>query len=139
MPDISTIARTTLFATLSDQEVEQVVQEGRWASFQAGDEIVHQGEFGDVMYFIMKGLVEVSRLLGNQGPRFSRLALSEGEFFGEMALLEDKPRSATVMALEPTECLVVNRDQLYRMLRSSPEIAVAMLTVMSRRLRAIGA
>jgi CRP/FNR family cyclic AMP-dependent transcriptional regulator len=55
-----------------------------------------------------------------------------------MGILEGRPRTANVIALEPTECLVVNRDQLERLLLEHPSMTMAMLTVMSRRLRAIG-
>lgn len=138
MPEVSAAARTALFARLSDEQLAALIQQCQWASFQPGDLVIRQGEFGDVMYFIMKGLVEVNRRLGDQGPQFTRLALGEGEFFGEMGILEGRPRTANVIALEPTDCLVVNRDQLERLLLEHPSMTVAMLTVMSRRLRAIG-
>src|SRR5262245_27938900 len=139
MPSISPIARTGLFRSLTDGQLASLSEGGRWLTFRSGEQIIRQGDPGDLMYFIMRGQVEVDRRLGNGGPHFARLALEEGEFFGEMALLEQRPRTATVTALEPTECLAVNREQLNELLRASPDLAVSMLGVMSRRLRALGA
>ena len=139
MVQVSQTARSTLFQALTDQQLDDLVQEGKLASFRPGELIIRQGDEGDVMYLILGGLVEVIRILGTGGPQFSRLALGEGEFFGELALLlEGQTRTANVMALEPTTCLILSRTDLERLLSRYPLMAVSMLTVMGRRLRAIG-
>jgi CRP-like cAMP-binding protein len=62
--------------------------------------------------------------------------LGPGEFFGEMALLDGRPRSASVTATEETQCLVLHRWDFLRELRKNPEIGIAMLSVLSGRIRA---
>ena len=139
MVQVSQTARSTLFQALTDQQLDDLVTEGKLASFRPGELIIRQGDEGDVMYLILGGLVEVIRILGTGGPQFTRLALGEGEFFGELALLlEGQTRIANVMALEPTTCLILSRTDLERLLTRYPLMAVSMLTVMGRRLRAIG-
>lgn len=138
MAEVSTTARNSLFAGLSDKEVQGLLDEGRVIAFQAGELIVRRGDQGDVMYFILNGLVEVIRVLGTDGPQFARLALGEGEFFGEIAiLLEGQSRAANVVALEPTTCLMLSRDGLERMVERYPTMALSMLRIMSKRLRAL--
>lgn len=139
MVQVSPTARESLFAGLSDQQVDELLKLGRSAEFQAGELIIRRGDSGDVMYFILGGMVEVIRILGSQGPQFARYALGEGEFFGEIALLvEGQTRTANVIALEPTSCLMLNRSELEQMLNRHPGIALRLLAIMSNRLRALG-
>ena len=139
MVQVSPAARDSLFADLSDQQVDELLKLGQFVEFKAGELIIRHGDYGDVMYFILAGMVEVVRVLGAQGPQFARYALGEGEFFGEIALLlEGQTRTANVVALEPTRCLMLNRAQLEQMLNRHPGIALRMLAIMSKRLRALG-
>lgn len=139
MVQVSSGARNSLFADLSDQQVDEVLALGRPVEFQTGEMIIRRGDQGDVMYLILSGMVEVVRILGAQGPQFARYALGEGEFFGEIALLlVGQTRTANVVAIEPTTCLMVNRSQLEQMLNLHPAIAIRMLSIMSNRLRALG-
>jgi len=138
MVQVSTATRSSLFAGLSDKEVQDLLDAGRVVTFPAGELIVRRGDQGDVMYFILSGLVEVIRVLGTDGPQFSRLALGEGEFFGEIAiLLEGKARTANVVALEPATCLVMSKEGLERAVERYPMMALSMLRIMSKRLRAL--
>ena len=136
--EVAEVAHLPLFKDISGDQVAVVLDRGYRRSFDPGEIIIHQGELSHDMYIILKGLVEVDRRIGALGPRFGRLALEAGEFFGEMALLEGKERSATVTALEDTECLVLSRPELEELLREYPSLTLAILTTMSRRLRAIG-
>jgi CRP/FNR family transcriptional regulator len=139
MVQVSSGARNSLFADLSDQQVDEVLNLGRSVEFKTGEMIIRRGDQGDVMYLILSGMVEVIRILGAQGPQFTRYALGEGEFFGEIALLVvGQTRTANVVALEPTTCLMLNRPQLEQVLNQHPAIAIRMLAIMSNRLRALG-
>lgn len=139
MADMAELARLPLFQGLPGQDLTAILTLGELRTFPPGDIILRQGELGAEMYILLTGQVEVDRRLGGHGPRFLRLVLEAGEFFGEMGLLEAKARTATVVAIEHTECLVLTRPQLDHLLRTYPDLALAMLTTMSRRLRALGA
>ncbi len=96
-----------------------------------GDVVIREGDVGDFFYVIVSGQLRVERggrVLAHLGP---------GEFFGEMALLDDRRRSATVIAETGAELIAVNRDQYHRLLAEHPEMAATIMRVMALRLRAV--
>ncbi len=101
-------------------------------SFAAGEVIVREGEQGLGAYMIRSGRVEVVRAPGGQEERIA--TLGPGEVFGELALLTDAPRSATVRAVEPTTCLVLTAWNFRAELRQSADMAYMLLEVVARRL-----
>jgi len=95
--------------------------------------VFREGDLGTEMYIIHEGQVEI---LGRVGEEDKLLAvLEKGDFFGEMALLEDRPRAASARALTPARLLQINGATFDQMLRDNPEIAVRMMRKLSRRLR----
>ena len=103
--------------------------------FEAGQGGFREGDAGSEMYIIEEGQVEIVR---GYGPHERRLVLLEaGDFFGEMSVLEDAPRSATARALVPSKLLAVDASTFDLMLRQNSEIAVRMLRTLSHRLRQI--
>jgi Cyclic nucleotide-binding domain len=101
---VTRIRADPLFAPLSMAIIEQLSGQLVTTSFAAGDELIHEGDSGDRYYMIERGRVEVSqggRRMREQGP---------GDSFGEIALLRDVSRTATVRALEPVEALTLSRD-----------------------------
>lgn len=134
------LRRAGIFAELADEDVEALAKLTRVAVYPAGDEIVEEGaefdEEADGIFVLVDGAVEVR--IGMQNGSDGRLLvkLGPGEFFGEMSLLDGRPRSATVIATDETQCLVLHRWDFLRELRKNPEIAVAMLSVLSGRIRA---
>ncbi len=103
-------------------------------SFKAGDIIIKENDQAAGFFVISSGKVEVVRGAEGRNPTLLN-TLGPGDFFGEMALFEGYPRSATVRALEDTECLAMTRWDFTAELRTHPEIAVGMLPVLVRRLR----
>jgi signal transduction histidine kinase len=102
--------------------------------FAASCEIFREGDPGDGVYFVKDGLVEISGFISPNARRaFSRLG--SGEIFGEMAVIEHCPRSATATALKDTELYFVPRDEMLDLLRSSPGLAFNLLQEISHRLR----
>jgi len=102
--------------------------------FRAGEVIIKENDQAAGFFLITSGKVEV--VLGADGANPHLAAtLGPGDFFGEMALFEGYPRSATVRALEDTECLAMTRWDFTAELRTHPEIAVGMLPTLVRRLR----
>lgn len=139
MAEVADLQALDLFRAIPADDLAGLLRQAEVRSFAPGTPIIHQGDPGSEMYVLLRGQVEVDRRLGGHGPRFLRLVLEAGEFFGEMGLLEQKPRTASILAIEATECLVLNRPQLEDLLGKYPALALTMLTVMSRRLRALGA
>ena len=104
-------------------------------NFSGGTVLFHEGEPGHEMFIIQKGKVQVKKKVGNVEKVLAEL--SEGEFFGEMALLLGMDRSATVEVTEDSRILVVGPDTFETLLKSSPEIALKMLKKMALRLRVL--
>jgi len=82
--------------------------------------IVQQGDKGDRFYILARGAVDVSRI--EDGRAVSLAKLTDGDYFGEMALLSDQPRNATVRTLTPCVCLSLPRDLFDRLLAREPEL-----------------
>lgn len=102
-----------------------------------GEIIFRQGEFGDCMYVIQEGQVEVVRELGEN---LLRLAVRhQGEFFGEMAIFEREVRSATVRALGRTRVLTIDKKNLMRRIHEDPSLAYRMMQTLSHRIRELSA
>jgi len=128
------LAGASLFSELSRRDLKRLASATITRAYKKGDVIVKEGEDAVAFYLITKGRVSVVR--GGDGKSQTALAsLTVGEFFGDMALLDSFPRSASVIATEDTECLVLSRWDFVAELRSNPNIAVQMLPVLSRRLR----
>ena len=100
--------------------------------FRAGDVLFREGEHGEEMYVIQSGVVQILKAVGNEERPLA--ALGRGEFVGEMALLNDKPRTATAVVLEDAKCLVIDRATLEQMITSSAEIALRLVKKLARRL-----
>lgn len=101
----------------------------------AGDYVFREGDLGTEMFVIHRGSVEILKRL-NGGAEEKRLAVFEqGDFFGELSLLDDEPRSASVRALEDTVLVRVDGATFIQMLTENPEIGVRMMRKLSRRLR----
>jgi ATP-binding cassette subfamily B protein len=111
LPLMKGVSRTTL------------AEVARWFGTEVFEEdraIVHQGDPGDRFYVIARGTVEVTR---NESGRSVKLAkLQDGDYFGEMALLSDQPRNATVRTVTPCVCLSLPRDLFNRLLAREPEL-----------------
>jgi CRP-like cAMP-binding protein len=102
-------------------------------AFRAGDTIITEGDQGDTAFFIVAGSAEVSIGYGAQARVVG--ALTTGDVFGEMCLIEPGPRSATVKALTDVECLAASYAEFIDSIDAHPERAVGFMKVLVRRLR----
>lgn len=123
------LAKVPLFANCSPQEIEAVAGVAQEHSFMPGQIIVTQATPGQAFYMILSGRVEILRDGASLGT------FGTGDFFGEMSLLDQAPRSATIRAAEPTACLMLSSWDFKALLEKHPSIAVKLLEVLSRRLR----
>ncbi len=128
------IAQVPLFSDLTPREQSVLAANCRERDYPAGATLLRQGETGVGLFIITGGRVSVTQ----QSPDGSTRdlgAYEPGAVLGEMSLLDDLPRTATVTALQPTRALVIPVWDFRAALREAPEIAIKLLSVMSRRLR----
>ena len=129
-----TLAQVPLFSQLSHKDLKRLAKGTVSRHSSKGEVIVREAGRAVAFSLSLSGDVEVVKGADGASPRVLS-TLGPGDFFGEMALLDGYMRSASVRALEDTECLVLSRWDFMAELRSSPYIAVQMLPVLSRRLR----
>lgn len=103
------------------------------AHFKSEEEIISAGDDGDSAYLIVSGAVEV--VVGEGDKARTVATLKAGEIFGEMSLLAPGPRSATVRAVEDTECTVTSYDDFMESIRENPEQAIEFMKTLVVRLR----
>lgn len=124
------LQQTPFFAGLPVDDLEAIAAIGSTVTFEPGAAIVTEGEMGDGMYVMLSGTAEV-----DVGGRFH--ALTEGDFFGEMALISARKRIATVKATERVEALRIPADAFQSFLLAHPGVAVSMLKEIVDRLREV--
>ena len=129
-----TLESSRLFRQIKAAELAAVCQAAQEQSFRAGQEIFKEGDAGDGVYVVKDGLVELSAAVGqNSRQVFSQVA--PGEMFGEMAVIDDKPRSASALAKQDTVVYFISRDDLLKLIERSPSLALGLLREISHRLR----
>jgi CRP-like cAMP-binding protein len=131
---LEVLKKVPLFASLPEGELTVFAELVREKSYPKGSVILFEDDQGDSLYLVAAGEVKVV-LIGEDGREVILSVLGEGSFFGEMALIDDEPRSAHVIAMEDANLLVLRREDFQSRLRASPEVAIALLREMSRRLR----
>jgi signal transduction histidine kinase len=115
-------------------ELRDLEQTAQFRLYHAGRHIFEEGDPGDGLYLIADGTVQITCLLGHEERRvLSRL--TKGDFFGEMAVLDDKPRSATATAETDVHLHFIAREDLLRVLAESPSLAVGLMREFSQRMR----
>jgi signal transduction histidine kinase len=123
-----------LFGSLSPGELASLKQVTREASFRGGAEIFKEGDAGDVLYVVKSGLVQISAVIAD-GERQVLSRVPPGDVFGEFAVIDNQPRSATALAEVDTDLYVVPRDALVPLLASSPQFSFSMMREITQRLR----
>jgi CRP/FNR family cyclic AMP-dependent transcriptional regulator len=123
-----------LFAELDDRELSSVATVAKVRRYAKEDVIFHADETGDVFFLIKDGQVKVT-MVSPEGKEIILSMLGPGEFFGEMALFDDSPRSATVVATEPLEVVTIWRNDFLQILNENFSIARKVMVELSRRLR----
>ncbi len=118
-----------LFRALPSEELAQIAEIAEEQPMTAGERIFAEGEPGDALYLIVEGRVKV-----HKGEK-ELVRLGIRDVFGEMAVLDSEPRSASVTAVEDAVLLKIGRDDFRDILIERPEIAMGVMKVLTRRLR----
>jgi CRP/FNR family cyclic AMP-dependent transcriptional regulator len=125
---VELIRKVPLFAHLSKRQLDQIAQIADEIDLREGKEMTRQGSRGREFFVLLEGEADVKK----DGRRINRL--SGGDFFGEIALVSDTPRTATVTATSPVRALVITDRSFKRLLQDSPQIQSKVLSALAERL-----
>src|SRR6478752_9040970 len=128
------LASVPMFSGLQRDELLKFAELTRERTYPKGSVILFQGDPGDSLYVLRQGRVKVV-LIGEDGREVILGVLEPGAHFGELALIDDQPRSAHVIAMEDAQLLILRREDFRRRVEANPSVAWALLTELSRRLR----
>jgi CRP/FNR family transcriptional regulator, cyclic AMP receptor protein len=126
---IRSLGKVPLFSGLSKKALKDLINESREVSYPAGKVILKEGEPSVVFHLILDGKVEIKK------KNKTVAKLEKGQFFGEMGLIERGPRTADVVAIEPTRCLAMTAWNWQAYLQTEPSVALEVMKVLARRLR----
>jgi CRP-like cAMP-binding protein len=128
------LRRVWLFEGLTEDQLSSLSPFTYRKKFGPGDLIVEEGHTGNGLYLIVSGNVEAVKGLGTEGEQTVN-KLGEGEVFGEMALLGEWPRTASVRAVDNVECLGIDRWVFLAQLERQPQVGIKMLHILAQKLR----
>jgi CRP-like cAMP-binding protein len=144
------LAGVPMFRHLGARQQARLAQLFCRRTYRTGEVLVRQGDTSLSFYVVLSGRVRIVRHSGPGGPGVSPGSATSttqpgvdiveegaGSFFGEMGVIDDLPRAATVMALEPTECALLAKWDLQRELGADPGIALALISVLNARIRSL--
>lgn len=128
------LRRVPMFSDLSEAELARFAEVAREREYPKNSVILFEDDPGDALYIVSSGQVKVV-LIGEDGREVILSVLGDGDFFGEMALIDDEPRSAHVIAMKDSHLLVLRRDDFQLQIQQHPPIALKLLRVLVQRLR----
>jgi CRP/FNR family transcriptional regulator, cyclic AMP receptor protein len=132
------LKKTALFSNIKTSELKAIASVVEEMSFHYGEAIVKENDPGDSAYIIKEGRIKIVKKAPDNCP-VDLAELSEGDFFGEMSLFDDEARSASAFAVTPCVVLKLMRDDLIDVIGEHPSIAVELIKIFVKRLRAADA
>jgi CRP/FNR family transcriptional regulator, cyclic AMP receptor protein len=123
-----------IFNSLSTEELQTLALAVRKRTFRPNEVIFHRDDPGQVLYVIKEGKVKIC-LFSPDGQEISLVIFGKSDYFGELALLDGRPRSANAIALEKVECLTLQRNDFQNAIMKHPQIAIHVMEVLCERLR----
>lgn len=130
----SELKNVPLFSALSEKQLDMLYHIGTVKQFSKGYTIVRQGDRGDIFYIVVSGVVKVS-LLNKDGKEIVLSTLYAGDFFGELSLLDNEPRSANVIVIEEASLFMLTRSCFYDLITTQTNILKKVLQEICSRLR----
>jgi CRP/FNR family cyclic AMP-dependent transcriptional regulator len=134
MEDAAFLARVPLFATLKPDLLDELAGKLAPKSYRRGEVIFHQDDPGSAMHLIKSGQVKIATT-SPEGEEVIMAILKDSDFFGELSLLDEKPRSANAVAMDVTQTLILRRGDFMDMLGQHPEMVSGVLASLAERLR----
>ena len=135
MNDMEILSKISLFSLMKNRDLRRIAKLAHHHSFKKGELIIKEGERDGRLFVIISGKVEIIKGLGSQNEKSLRI-LKPINYFGEMALLDDYIRTASIVAMEDTEILSLDQWNIREEIRKYPSIAIELLQTLSRRIRA---
>ena len=134
MERLLALKKVPLFESLTLDQLDAVARLAEERDFQPGEVIVKEGDAGGELFLLLEGVVDVFQ--GREGGAREKLGeIVAVDYFGEMAVLDDQPRSATIVAREPTRLLALAGTSLKELILQMPDISFEILRVLSARVR----
>jgi CRP/FNR family cyclic AMP-dependent transcriptional regulator len=129
----SLIANVSLFSALSERDLDALIAVARTTRIAAREQLFHKGDQGTQVFVVIRGTLK-ALTTSEEGDDVVFSILGEGEVFGEIALLGRPQRTATVSAITPCELMMIDRRDFLAFLRSHPDAAIELLSVLAERL-----
>ena len=126
--------KVPLFSGLADEDLDSLIKVASRRTYPKEGVVFFENDIGEAMFLILSGRVKVT-ILSDDGREIILAVLSDGDFFGEMSLLDNEPRSATAIALTETEMVVLHQKDFLSILEKRPRVPIDLLSVLSARLR----
>jgi len=134
MVSTAELAQLALFSRFTAEDLQVVVDCMQRRRYAKGEVVFLQGDSGNTLYVVETGRIKIG-LTSPDGKEMILALLGPSDFFGELAVLDGKPRSANAVAAEPSQLLLLHRPDFRRDLEARPRMAVELLSVLSERLR----
>ncbi|MBD3165981.1 cyclic nucleotide-binding domain-containing protein [bacterium] len=132
--DAQLLKNIPLFSELDDQDLQRIADLMVSKRYKKNNLIIFEDDLGSNLFFIKKGRVKISGISSEGGEAIFSI-LGEGEFFGELSLIDGLPRSATVTSIDDVELWVLHRGDFLEMLEKYPQISITLLKELARRIR----
>jgi CRP/FNR family cyclic AMP-dependent transcriptional regulator len=130
--DVEALKRIPLFAKVEPAKLKLMAFASERAQYQPGDQLFHQGDTADAAYIILGGAAEI--LVDTPGGPLKVADVGPGAFVGEIGILMDVPRTATVCATEPITVLKITKELFFRMVTDFPSIGIEVMRVLAQRI-----
>lgn len=132
--DLEVLRSIPLFSELNDEELIEISKQTVRQVYKKDNMVLIEEEVGSTMFIILDGRVKISRI-SDEGREVILSILCDGDFFGEMSILDGHTRSANAVTLEDTEMLIFRRENFLQMLYDYPQVAINLLKELAHRLR----
>jgi CRP/FNR family cyclic AMP-dependent transcriptional regulator len=132
--DVGFLKYIPLFSELTDDNLREILKLAMRQVYKKDNMVLIEEEIGSTMFIILDGRVKISRI-SDDGREVILSILSEGDFFGEMSILDGQNRSANVVTLDDSKIMIIRREDFLKMLHDYPQIAINLLKELAGRLR----
>jgi CRP/FNR family transcriptional regulator, cyclic AMP receptor protein len=129
------LSRVSIFSHMKKRDLKRIVGHATFREFHAGEVIIHEGEYDNSLFVIVSGVVQAFKGLGGNNEKDLGI-LGPGSYFGEIALIDNLPRSASVVAKEDAQVLCLEQLDLHQEIEKSSPMAIEMMQMLSLRIRA---